>query len=256
MRRFKISVGRLFAYSEPYACSSKIILLRDFTRSSLEDGPIGLLKIAEEIILENAKGFQNDLYHNLDRAHVHNLKYLVIRKLEEIQYVVDTTEMDPCVVFPLLKTLRIDSLDNLCEICHGKPLEGSFGKLEELVIFNLPKLMNILKSPIEYALLPMLRNLNVTKCHRSKNIFTLSKTGDLSQLTKMEVTSCEAIEEIIDSEEGTRMMEIVFPELQKLRLSFLPKLKTFMQIGRLSPTIADVGTHIKGSLFNGKVAFS
>lgn len=256
LRRFKISVGSPFDYNDLYTCSSKIIQLKPLTSTWLGDGLDGFFQIAEEIIMENIKGFQNGLYHDFDGDHLHNLKSLAIRKFGEMKYVVDATEMVPYIAFPLLEILDIRDLDNLLKICRGRPPEGSFGELKKLKVHGLPKLRIIWNSPIKYALLPNLRVLEVYRCHKLEVISTFM-IGDLSQLIEMQVCNCEAIEEIFCnySKEDREIMEIVLPRLQKLELRDLPKLKTFISIERSLPAMADVGTHIQEAFFNGKVSF-
>ncbi|XP_022745650.1 disease resistance protein At4g27190-like [Durio zibethinus] len=77
-----------------------------------------------------------------------------------------------------------------------------------------------------------LTNLEVYACYYLKNIFTSAMVESFVQLKTLNIVECDELEEIIIVTEGLveeeeRMRKMVFPKLDRLKLSVLPKLKRF-----------------------------
>lgn len=109
-------------------------------------------------------------------------------------------------------------MDNVSNFCQLKGLKvSSCDKLEIVIpLFMLHRLRNM-----EY--------LKVEDCNSLRDVFLPSISRGLVHLTKLEVMYCMKITKII----GTSQIEeftdaiIIFPELRKIKLKFLPKLNIF-----------------------------
>ena len=133
------------------------------------------------------------------------------------------------VLFPELAYLCISSL-NIRKIWNDDQLtrETSFGKLTEIEVSN---------------------------CKKLKSLFSLFNIP--RQLQRIEVTKCTMMEEIIShhGREGDHVEKIEISQLQRLRLSKLPKLVQFIGT-RKSEEIKSEGQSIDDSvalLFNEQV---
>lgn len=106
----------------------------------------------------------------------------------------------------------------------------------------------IWKEPIQVGL-TNLTELEVYDCNRLTSIFPLKLVRNLGQLRTLKITSCKRVEQIIvnddlsassvqghDNDETSSGIQnqkemMIFPELKKLRLEYLPSLMRFSSVG-------------------------
>ncbi|GKV41006.1 hypothetical protein SLEP1_g48588 [Rubroshorea leprosula] len=72
-----------------------------------------------------------------------------------------------------------------------------------------------------------LRTLNLSRCHGLVTVLRYTMAKRLDQLSKMSITECSKLEEIVACEDNEVEDEIVFTQLTSLRLGLLSRLKSF-----------------------------
>ncbi|CAN6700234.1 unnamed protein product [Malus baccata var. baccata] len=104
--------------------------------------------------------------------------------------------------------------------------EVGFPSLEELYIWNLPKLKTIFQNGFEC---PNLDLVLIHSCASFKNVFPASMAKRLKLLRKLQVENCGLMEEIVAKEEGpeTTYVEFEFPKVTSMRFHNLPQLQSF-----------------------------
>lgn len=142
--------------------------------------------------------------------------------------------------FQHLKQLKVRDCSSLVEIFESEGVDENGAKtqynydLQEMHLYDLPKLMHIWKNHGGILSFINLKKLKVQQCHGLKSVLSPSMARSLSQLQELSVHECEMIEEIItreeekiiSSEEPTKV-KITFPALQWLTLYRLPSLRCF-----------------------------
>ncbi|XP_045801140.1 uncharacterized protein LOC123895011 [Trifolium pratense] len=116
-------------------------------------------------------------------------------------------------------------LDNLKVICKEKPeLHPVIKNIEILIVISCTRLKNIVPSSV---LFENLEQLQVYDCAGLEIIMKSSTASSLQKLRKLCIIGCEKIEEIIASDDENDASEIAFMKLEYLRLSNLPRLRSF-----------------------------
>ncbi|XVF57354.1 hypothetical protein PTKIN_Ptkin06aG0198500 [Pterospermum kingtungense] len=110
------------------------------------------------------------------------------------------------VTFPNLQKLKLEGNCILGRIWHGHLQADVFSKLR--VLQNVT-------------------TLKVSRCHGFVNLMACCTAKSLVQLTRMSITDCDMIEEIIGGEGDEVKGYIVFTQLRYLQLSCLPSLSAF-----------------------------
>ncbi|ESW23449.1 hypothetical protein PHAVU_004G048000 [Phaseolus vulgaris] len=143
--------------------------------------------------------------------------------------------------FQHLKQLKVHDCGSLVEIFESGGVDENEDEgwtrtpynfdLQELHLYDLPKLMHIWKYHGEILSFMNLKKLKIQHCPNLKNVLSPSMARSLSQLQELSVYECELIEEIITrdekpSEEPSKV-KIIFPALQWLTLYRLPSLRCF-----------------------------
>ncbi|XP_059658519.1 uncharacterized protein LOC132304827 [Cornus florida] len=189
-------------------------------------------------------------------------------KLEMFPYRYQNTEEK--VAFPVLEDLRLSDGRIFEDIWYGHVPAASFSKVRKLeldcsvlvnihtlllqrfevveeltllwcdslqVVFNLEGLEDIKRGAAVFSQITKLdsyhnlRSLSVHYCNSLKYLFSLSIARNLTNIEKLKVDRCDAIEEIVKNEdqgeEDGAMDEIVFPKLQSVELEALPNLTSF-----------------------------
>lgn len=143
--------------------------------------------------------------------------------------------------FQHLKQLKVHDCGSLIEIFESEKVgenedEGGTTTpytfdLQELHLYDLPKLMHIWKYHGGILSFMNLKKLKIQHCHSLKNVLSPSMARSLSQLQELSVHECELIEEIITRDEKLseepNKVKIIFPALQWLTLYRLPSLRCF-----------------------------
>ncbi|XP_027924962.1 uncharacterized protein LOC114182311 isoform X2 [Vigna unguiculata] len=143
--------------------------------------------------------------------------------------------------FQHLKQLKVHDCGSLIEIFESEKVgenedEGGTTTpytfdLQELHLYDLPKLMHIWKYHGGILSFMNLKKLKIQHCNSLKNVLSPSMARSLSQLQELSVHECELIEEIITRDEKLseepNKVKIIFPALQWLTLYRLPSLRCF-----------------------------
>jgi Leucine-rich repeat (LRR) protein len=173
-----------------------------------------LFETVQHLSLEDLDGV-NDLFYSLNLNGFPYLKHLLIAYNSNIQYLIGSKERQHFEkVFRRLKSLHLYNLKNLRNMCSCKLSAPSFGCLKEIKI-NL--------------------------CGRLKQVFIFSMISLLTVLETIEVSECNALEEIVPLEvqsnnlwgvqsNNQEIMLLKFPELRSLTLMSLPELIGFYPI--------------------------
>ncbi|KAL3009011.1 hypothetical protein AAZX31_07G062400 [Glycine max] len=113
---------------------------------------------------------------------------------------------------------------------------GLLLQLKVLCLESLPELVSIgLENSWIQPLLGNLETLEVIGCSSLKDLFTSSTARSLTQLKRMEIKKCDSIEEIVSKDgDESHEEEIIFPQLNCLKLEELPKLRSFYKGSLLS----------------------
>ncbi|CAJ2659433.1 unnamed protein product [Trifolium pratense] len=124
-----------------------------------------------------------------------------------------------------LRSLELAMLDNLKVICKEKSeLHPVIQNIEILIVISCTRLKNIVPSSV---LFENLEQLQVYDCAGLEIIMKSSTASSLQKLRKLCIIGCEKIEEIIASDDENDASEIAFMKLEYLRLSNLPRLRSF-----------------------------
>ncbi|CAL5431173.1 unnamed protein product [Camellia sinensis] len=155
---------------------------------------------------------------------------------------------DDAIVFPQLRTVRIDNLQNLETFCRTRSFETqtlfnhqiACPKLRVLAIGWVPNITDVW----DKKLLPIgsfcrLREVRIEGCDKLVNVILSNMLPQLQNLTELSVQYCPMVEEIL-SEKGKEKADaeakentILFPQLKSLELGSLENLKSFC-ISRLA----------------------
>lgn len=128
---------------------------------------------------------------------------------------------------PLAQLSRL-RLSHLCELTHlwkenFKPGE-IFSDMRALEVHDCGKLNILVPSSVSFE---NLTTLEVSSCHGLKHLMAHSTAKSLVQLTRMSITDCKMMEEIIVCSGDEVKEDIVFTRLKCLGLSCLPNLARF-----------------------------
>ncbi|XP_034707094.1 disease resistance protein At4g27190-like [Vitis riparia] len=118
---------------------------------------------------------------------------------------------------------RCDSVEKVIQV------EGHAGEtLPRLTIMYLEDLPMLRHLSGLGPILQNLQSLQVSRCRNLINLVSPSMAKRLVQLKELTVDYCDEVKEIVENEGGEATDdEILFTKLQKLKLSFLPNLKSF-----------------------------
>ncbi|XP_027171997.1 probable disease resistance protein At1g62630, partial [Coffea eugenioides] len=165
------------------------------------------------------------------------------------------------VTLPKLRRLHLNQLPQLKSICKAAMIYES---IEVIAIFNCPNLKRLpsFLSTIDGPpyLLPAgtfssLKELSISKCHNTKQLFTVQLLQSLQNLEELYVEDCEGLEEIAadgngvgqGGGEGTQLTSsegatatVILPKLRRLRLDNLPQLKNICKAAMICDSIEDI----------------
>lgn len=188
-----------------------------------------------------------------------------------MQCIINSEDWSPQTsAFPVLKSLSLDNLIHLKEMCHGPLPVGSFCNLQFLTVEKCSILLNVVPSYLFHSL-QNLEVLNVKECDLLEEVFNLegldTHSGQmLPKLRELNVIDLPKLKHICNNGLGRIMAQegadgaidgMEFPQLSSLSLKSLPRLTGFypgsQTLEKLHPGDFD---HPMSTLFNEKVSFS
>lgn len=130
------------------------------------------------------------------------------------------------VAFPSLEELKLSNLPKLQHLWKENSQSSKvFQNLAILEIAECSKLEKLVPSSVSFE---NLMTVEVLKCGGLRNLVTLSTTKSLVKLTRMNVTDCKMIKEIIEQVgEEVKKDCIVFSQLKYLGFHCLPGFTCF-----------------------------
>ncbi|KAJ7942950.1 Disease resistance protein [Quillaja saponaria] len=188
LKRYKILIGDVWNWSGKCKTSTTLKLKLNIS-FHLVQGVKRLLEIVEDLHLDELSSVKNVLYE-LNGEGFQFLKHLLIQNNVEIEYIVNSMNLELIHAFPILESLVIHNLIKLERICIGQLSVKSFSKLQEIEVKN---------------------------CHKLKNVFAFSMVKSLSRsLLKIETP-------YMKNENDARMLlfseKVELPKIETLKLS-------------------------------------
>lgn len=114
--------------------------------------------------------------------------------------------------------------------------ELTVSKLERLSVENLAEMNFIWACPVsstQILSLQYLQHLEVNQCGKLKSIFSMVVHRSLRKLTRLIISDCEELEEIITEHEEPRTLsntQMGFPKLRELKVEGCSKLKSLFSV--------------------------
>ncbi|KAL3009004.1 hypothetical protein AAZX31_07G062300 [Glycine max] len=145
----------------------------------------------------------------------------------------DSLNVDEAGLLLQLKVLCLESLPELVSIgLENSWIQPLLGNLETLEVIGCSSLKDLVPSTVSFS---NLKYLKVESCNSMLYLFTSSTAKSLTRLKRMEIEWCDSIEEVVSKKGGeSHEDEIIFPQLNCLKLVGLPKLRSFYKGSLLS----------------------
>ncbi|KAL5160918.1 Disease resistance protein [Glycine soja] len=145
----------------------------------------------------------------------------------------DSLNVDEAGLLLQLKVLCLESLPELVSIgLENSSIQPLLGNLETLEVIGCSSLKDLVPSTVSFS---NLTYLQVQHCNSLLYLFTSSTARSLTRLKRMEIEWCLSIEEVVSKEGGeSHEDEIIFPQLNCLKLEYLSKLRSFYKGSLLS----------------------
>ncbi|KAG4108999.1 hypothetical protein GLYMA_U031414v4 [Glycine max] len=146
----------------------------------------------------------------------------------------DSLNVDEAGLLLQLKVLCLESLPELVSIgLENSWIQPLLGNLETLEVIGCSSLKDLVPSTVSFS---NLTHLQVQDCDSLLYLFTSSTARSLGQLKTMKISCCYSIEEVVVSKDGdeSHEEEIIFPQLNCLKLEYLSKLRSFYKGSLLS----------------------
>ncbi|XP_027906931.1 uncharacterized protein LOC114166402 [Vigna unguiculata] len=138
-------------------------------------------------------------------------------------------------VLQQLKVLQLESLEELVSISWSDSFIRNLESFEVIKCGSLKSLIAC-KKGVSFSNLICLK---VEGCCSLSYLFTSSTAKRLDQLKRMEIKDCESIEEIVSKEESDGN-EIIFPQLNCLKLECLENLNSFYKGSLSFPSLEEL----------------
>ncbi|KAH9753040.1 Disease resistance protein [Citrus sinensis] len=213
--RYRICIGEAWGIWRANSETSRLVQLHGLENVStlLENyGMKMLLKLTEDIRLEELTGVQNVVHELDDGEGFPRLKHLWVERCSEILHIVGSVGRVHRKVFPLLESLSLYKLINLEAICHSQLREDQF--------------------------FSNLKIIEVESCDKLKHLFSFSIARNLLRLQKVKVASCNKLEMTVgpDREKPTTSLgfnEIIADDDTAPKLYWLTELTSFANTGHI-----------------------
>ncbi|GLT52128.1 hypothetical protein SLA2020_254840 [Shorea laevis] len=160
---------------------------------------------------------------NLEKLLVSEVSFHEIFQCEQLG-----VEEKPAFASSRLSELKLSKLHELRHLWKEEfDPEPVFCNLRTLEVLECRRLNNLVPSIVSFK---NLQSLEVSTCHGLINLVQYSTAKSLVQLTKMIITKCDSVEEIVACFEDDVNDGIVFTKLKYLQLCGLPKLASFCSV--------------------------
>ncbi|KAG5583574.1 hypothetical protein H5410_054201 [Solanum commersonii] len=258
LTRYTLIMGEVYLVVSSFDDYDKYIALQVTETAPLGDWICHLLK-ESELVLSRGKG-SNNVLTELQLNEFQNVKCLRLFDCDLVTHLLKRTH--EVIKFPNLYHLELRRLKCLTHFCSDNVEHIEFPLLRKMIFFWLPEFQNFrptannsnplfdekvscpnleeldicaLKSisalcshQLPTAYFTKLQTLNVWDCGKLRNLMSPSVAKGLLNLQVLCITNCESMEEVITKEEqqGEGIMTL-FPLLDELKLSGLPKLEHF-----------------------------
>ncbi|WJX10991.1 hypothetical protein P8452_01654 [Trifolium repens] len=232
LKYFKIAIGDVWEWADIKDGTLKTLMLKLGTNIHLEHGIKALIKVVENLYLDDVDGIQNMLY-NLSGEGFPLLKHLHIQNNANLKHIVDSKERNQILAsFPILETLVLHNLKNLEHICHGPLSITSFGSLSVIKVKN---------------------------CIQLKYLFSYTLVKELSHLSEIEVFHCNFMTKIVLKDNNSSANndidneKIDFLLLRSLTLEHLETIDDFFSYHK--EKYHGLEPDVSAPFFNAQVAF-
>ncbi|KAL5160904.1 putative disease resistance protein [Glycine soja] len=217
-------------YLQVYRCKSLLYLFTSSTARSL--GKLKTMEIIlcdsiEEIVSSTEEGDESD-ENEIIFQQLNCLKLIRLGKVRRFY--------KGSLSFPSLEEFTLKDCERMESLCAGtvktdKLLESNHRNLETLEAFICFSSINLVPCSVSFS---NLTYFEVDSCKNMLYLFTSPTAISLTQLKTMKVKSCNSIEEIVSKEgDESNGDEIIFQQLNCLKLKGLPNLRSFYK-GNLS----------------------
>ncbi|XP_048422282.1 LOW QUALITY PROTEIN: disease resistance protein At4g27190-like, partial [Pyrus x bretschneideri] len=210
----------------------------------------------EFLSLENLMSLESVCYGQLISDHFQKLKSLTLRNLPKLigfssngKQLTNDTNADKIVLedevggppklfsngkvlISNLTTLTVHQCDSL-RFMFSSSMAKCLGQLKHLTISKCQALQMVYDTSSTTQVngfeCPNLNSVDIDSCDSLKNIFPASVAKDLKQLSKLKVSNCDLLEEIVAKKEGpeTTYKEFGFPKVTSMEFGNLPQLQSF-----------------------------
>ncbi|XVE50524.1 hypothetical protein DITRI_Ditri01bG0169300 [Diplodiscus trichospermus] len=188
-----------------------------------------------------------------DRLELPQLQWLALKKLERLTSFcprefsfgspsnLEVLEVEACPNLRISEMIKRSKLKDLCLSNVGNQLyeyiiqlQGEYflSDLEKLRLKEISELKVIWKDPRQIATLQNLAFLEVFKCNKLGNIFSVVLARNLPQLSHLVVEECEELEQVVVQDRisspptTARHIPVFFPNLEVIRIRNCNKLKS------------------------------
>ncbi|KAF8019954.1 hypothetical protein BT93_G0596 [Corymbia citriodora subsp. variegata] len=164
--------------------------------------------------------------------------------MEEEGLGMETSEI---LTFPMLTDLRLEGLKSLTCFSHEKCAQES--RSQNHVRSRATTLFNQEYIPIAFPIwshqhkyFQRMKTLDVSHCHGLSNMFTSTMATNLVELTKLRISKCEILTEVISDEGGKEGHVVAFNQLKYMELDGLARLRCFSSSGYtlMFPLLEDI----------------
>ncbi|KAL3008976.1 hypothetical protein AAZX31_07G060900 [Glycine max] len=229
-----------------YYCSLQCDMFQTPTEDEMPTSNLKCLSLGEKGLEMIKRGeFQRNFIHKLQVLTLcfHNgsdvFPYEILQLAPNIEKLVvynasfKEINVDYTGLLLQLKDLCLESLPELVSIgLENSSIQPLLGNLETLEVIGCSSLKDLVPSTVSFS---NLTYLQVQDCDSLLYLLTSSIAKSLTRLKRMEIKSCYSIEEIVSKEgDESHENEIIFPQLNCLKLERLRKLRRFYRGSLLS----------------------
>ncbi|GAU18662.1 hypothetical protein TSUD_124950 [Trifolium subterraneum] len=153
---------------------------------------------------------------------MNDLIKLCLEDDSQLQCLVDTKHIGSQLpnVFSKLIVLKLEEMKNLEELCNGPISLDSMNNLEKLTISDCGNLRSLFKGNLNLC---NLKTVRIERCSTLVSVFHLSTSGSLPLLEELNISRCDQLENIFTCERRVDE-EILVPKLKVVKIELCDKL--------------------------------